>query len=118
MTNRIDSIQIALPRAVTDGQQQQHAAQRMPVVAQEQAAAAGRHEAEAREHRPEAASHAGGGQVLNEQVSEAEDYSQGGRNSRRKRGGTQIEAEEPAASQEEQPVVGADGKGTRVDLRL
>jgi hypothetical protein len=133
MAARLDSVQMALPRAVTDAQQQQHAAQRQPVVAQEQVTAQTREEMRLRETRPEALEPGEGPLVRGELVDGAEERQ--GRRDRQERQGRRRQTPSgqlpTAAATVEQPDTGSrtpparktaeiplDGKGGRVDLRL
>lgn len=122
MASRLDSIQVAIPRSV-DAQQQQHAAQRQPVVAQEHAAAQVQQNARAREQRPEAPEGAHGGKVRNELLPEVEarqdpqDRS-GKRRLPRRRATLDDPAPAPAATAARSAAPPADGRGSRVDIRL
>jgi len=113
MASRLDAIQIAVPRAVTDSAQQ-HAAQRQPVIAQEQATKTVREEQRAREQRPEALEGRDGREVRN-------DLQPQEREARRR---PPKRPQTPVAGTNQQPSAPSpedahpDGKGLRVDLRL
>ncbi|HEU5317059.1 MAG TPA: hypothetical protein VFX49_13200 [Chloroflexota bacterium] len=108
MASRLDAIQVAVPRAA-DNAAQQHAAQRVPVVAQEQATAANRAEAQARQERPEALQRRDGGEVKNDLIPPTREREAGGRTPRRR-------PQAPPAKPRKEPP--PDGKGLTVDLRL
>jgi hypothetical protein len=115
MASRLDAIQIAVPRAVTDAAQQ-HAAQRQPVIAQEQATKTVREEQRAREQRPEALEGRDGREVRNDLTPEVREREARRRAPRRNLlPGNGTAAPPPAQSVED---THPDGKGLRVDVRL
>lgn len=124
MAPRIDSVQIAIPRA-TDAQHQQHAAQRQPVAAQEQIAAKGREDLRAKEQRPDALERSQGEVIRDEYVASVAEQNGDGRGNLlgKRRGG---QPRRQASSGDEVTDAGSagavparpDGKGSRVDLRL
>lgn len=125
MASRVDSLQIALPRAVTDAAPQQHAALRQPVVAQEQLAAAQRQDAQQRGTRPQALEGRAGAHVHDSGVPGAGVMpmgEQGARPGRRREPPRRRPA--PPAGRETGGVAAApapprpDGKGSRVDVQL
>lgn len=123
MSARVDGIQVALPRAVTDAAQQ-HAAQRQPVIAQEQATEVVKGQARAREQRPGAVHGGDGGRVREELVESTTDARDDGAGQSRNRRQRRLPAapttstEEPGRPAGEALPPPADGKGRRVDLRL
>ena len=119
MTGRIDGIQVAIPRAVVDVQQQQHAAIRQPVVAQDLAAAQVRGEVRAREIRPEELQRSSHRRVREDGVEgvDERDARQQDLARERRRGRPVVAAALPPAAVPP-PLAAADGKGRRVDLKL
>lgn len=120
MSARVDGIQIAVPRAVTDAAQQ-HAAQRQPLIAQDQATEAVKGQARVREQRPEAVRGGNGGKVREELVEAPGDPRDGGprqHRPRKPRPGTALPGPGSNGPEENAAPLSPDGKGRRVDVRL
>ena len=113
MASRLDAIQVAVSRS-PDTASQTHAAQRQPVVAQEQITATNKHDAAAREQRPEALARRDGREVKNDLVS-AIPGGDPDRQPRKRRQSARVPVSDDSA---DNPDETPDGKGNLLDLRV
>jgi hypothetical protein len=110
MASRLDAIQVAVTRS-PDTAAQTHAAQRQPVIAQEQATATNRHEAAAKQERPEALARRDGREVKNDLVQAVQERGPQRRSPRRR---TPAAASDGGSAAPDETL---DGKGNLLDLR-